>query len=315
MQETQPPPLPQGTISSTLDVRNRPISYTYLPSPSSAPTATFLVFINGLMLPQAGWYPTISTFLSTASPQHTPSILTYDRFGQGSTPHRDLQPSKHTPIDVINDLYAVLTHFLALDSNNQRPLIFIANSIGCPLVRLYCQHHPSPSIAGLIFLDSMIANSDFLDSVWPDPDAAGFVAADALPGDVDVETLRKVRAVFAKVFAPSAPNKEGLDRSNLPTLLPHSDSPKIEWDPVIYVVGHDPETFAEGAQKMFGAPQSLVKRYAQTKWDEYNEGLTKLSKRGKGEVVIAEGCDHFVQRDGPGIVAGLIWEMVAEVAA
>jgi len=304
-------------IKSTLDVRDRPISYTYLPSPSSTPSAPFLVFINGLMLPQAGWYPTISTFLSnvSASPQHTPSILTYDRFRQGATAPRDPTPSKHTPIDVINDLHILISHFLTQNNNAHRPLIFIANSIGCPLVRLYCQHHPSPSIAGLIFLDSMIANSDFLDSVWPDPDAAGFVAADALPGDVDVETLRKVRAVFAKVFAPSAPNKEGLDRSNLPALLPHSDSPKIEWDPVVYVVGHDPDTFAEGTQKMFGAPQSLVKRYAQTKWNEYNEGLTKLSKRGKGEVVIAEGCDHFVQRDGPGIVARLIWEMVAEVAA
>jgi len=302
-------------IKSTHDVRDRPVSYTYLPSPSSAPTAPFLVFINGLMLPQAGWYSTISTFLSTAStsPHPIPSVLTYDRFGQGSTPPRDPQPSKHTPIDVINDLHALLTHFLTQNNNASRPLIFIANSIGCPLVRLYCQHHPSPRIAGLLFLDSMIANSDFLNSVWPDPDAADFVAADALPADVDVETLRKARAVFAKVFAPSAPNKEGLDRSNLPTVLPHADRPKIEWDPVVYVVGHDPDTFAEGTEKMFGAPQSLVKRYAQTKWDEYNEGLARLSKRGKGKVVIAEGCDHFVQKDGPGIVAGLIGEMISQV--
>jgi len=161
----------------------------------------------------------------------------------------------------------------------------------------------------------MIANSDFLNSVWPDPDAAGFSAADALPADVDVDELRRVRAVFAKVFAPSAPNKEGLDRSGLPELLPHADSPKIEWDPVVYVVGHDPDTFAEGTEKAFGAPKSLVMRYAQRNWEEYNEGLTRLSKKGKSEVVIAEGCDHFVQRDGPEIVAGLIREMIAEVGA
>jgi len=67
-------------------------------------------------------------------------------------------------------------------------------------------------------------------------------------------------------------------------LLPYPDSPKIAWNPVVYVVGHNSETFAEGTQKMSGAPKSLVKRYAQMKWDEYNPGLTRLSKRGRARL-------------------------------
>ena len=84
---------------------------------------------------------------------------------------------------------------------------------------------------------------------------------------------------------------------------------------MVYVVGHDPDMFAQGMEKASGAPKSLVMRYAQRKLEECNEGLTRLSKKRNGEVVIAEGCDHFVQNDGPEIVVGLIRENMGEVGA
>ena len=52
-----------------------------------------------------------------------------------------------------------------------------------------------------------------------------------------------------KIFSPSNPNKEGLDRRNLAELLPSASEPKLVGPgrkaPYISVVGHDAETFAQ----------------------------------------------------------------------
>lgn len=49
-------------------------------------------------------------------------------------------------------------------------------------------------------------------------------------------------------------------------------------------------------------------------WAEYNEGLTKITDPEKcGPVVIASGCGHFIQKDGPNFVAKEVMEMLEKL--
>ena len=44
--------------------------------------------------------------------------------------------------------------------------------------------------------------------------------------------------------------------------------------------------------------------YANVAWQSYNEGLTQITDEDKAiEPIIAVGCGHFVQKDGPGFVS------------
>jgi hypothetical protein len=80
-------------------------------------------------------------------------------------------------------------------------------------------------------------------ALWPDVDAPGFDTA-TLPEDTTVEEMRRVREQYRQRFDVSAPNPERLDRRNLASLLPQADHPKLQRNPFLTVVGHDPETFA-----------------------------------------------------------------------
>ena len=183
-----------------------------------------------------------------------PTMLAYDRYGQGLTEDRDPQDKDreagygHDALDVTRDLHQLILqfvekHFVA----PQKPshIILVAASIGCAIARLYAQEHPG-SVAGLLLLDSIMANSNF--DFWPDPDAPDFDPS-SLPEDITLDVLREQRIAFAARFSPKAVNREGLDRRNLASLLPYSDAPKLQGPgdkgPYVLVVGHDPETFAE----------------------------------------------------------------------
>lgn len=324
--ETGLPPLPHGMQKATLRLPsypNSPLTYHYLPPSSSSSSSPLCIFINGLGLPQAGWLPAIHSLLSQpafAGPDSRPGVLTFDRFGQGQSPSlspEDVKdPSKpaHVPLQIVYYMNELFRHFISLDGNHSRRVIIIANSIGCPLTRLYLKHLGlGIDIAGIIFLDSMIANSDFLNDIWPDPDSSCFDAAQMLPEGVTVDQLRETRMKVHRVFSPNMPNREGLDRSRMREILPHANEPKLPGDPVLYVVGHDPEVFAQSMEMNFGCPQSLCLRYAQKAWAGYNRGLTELSSRSRKEVIIAKGADHFIQKDKPELVAKLIVEMMDEL--
>ncbi|KAL8965523.1 MAG: hypothetical protein Q9183_003808, partial [Haloplaca sp. 2 TL-2023] len=153
----------------------------------------------------------------------------------------------HNVIDVVHDLHQLITEIV--DGKLHTPLdgvqlVLVANSIGCAIARLYAQSYPG-TVTALLLLDSMMANSNF--DWWPDPDAADFDPAE-LPTDVTIEALQEQRTKFAKIFAPSSMNKEGLDRRDLPGLLPHSDRPLLQAPggrtPLLTVIEHDPERFA-----------------------------------------------------------------------
>ncbi|KAL4978999.1 Alpha/beta hydrolase fold-1 [Aspergillus desertorum] len=258
-----------------------------------------LVFPNGLGLPQTGWFPVIAK-LKEQTDLDLPGILTYDRYGQGATTDRDPEnPDAHDCLDVVKDLRQLLTQLttekLRVDAVDEVKVVFVADSIGCALARLYAQQHPG-TVAGLVLLDSVLANSDFV-SIVPDPDAAEFGAAsDSLPETITPEILRATRARIRAIFHPvdgQGGKAEGLSRANLPSLLPHSDGPTLA---------------GPGGRAEHGVCEPVLKRY--------NEGLVRITdqERAKGPV-IAEGAGHFVQRDRPDLVVQEIAEILGKIYA
>ncbi len=228
---------------------------------SGSLSTTLVVFVNGLGLPRAGWTATVSQFIAARklSGLPIPPLLSYDRYGQGDS-DLDLTDPPDTPYGhdakaVIADLHQLLTQ--VVQDNLGVPLtdirlVLVANSIGCPLSRLYSGEHPG-SIGGLIFLDSMVANTDFV-SMFPDPDASSFDASQ-LPKGVSVDDLRQTRKTIAKVFHPTVPNKERFDRRNMPERLPHPDTPALPAGPDgkaprLVVAGHDWDTFTDETLKV-----------------------------------------------------------------
>ncbi|KAH8693741.1 Alpha/Beta hydrolase protein [Talaromyces proteolyticus] len=299
------------------------ISYSFQPAVSTTKPA-LLVFLNGLGLPQVSWLPAIAQ-LKELRQENIPATLTYDRFGQGQTTDRD--PSDegvadlmhgHDCLSVVRDLHQLITQVIAekldVSETDSVPLVLVGNSIGCALARLYAQEYPG-TVAGLLFLDSVLANSDFV-SVFPDPDAEDFDDT-TLPPGIPPQALRATREGTRRVFHPDVGSKEGLSRKNLRTLLPASDGPVLQGPggrgPFVTVVGHDFEAFAEESAKM-GPPKLITMTYVNPYWHRYNEGLAKITEPEKSKGPLqAPNAGHFVQRDNPAFVAHELNELLSKV--
>ena len=245
--------LPREIIHDSLPLPHKPgadIHYSLARGNgvSTSSSSVLVVFLNGLMTDKASWLPVMAGIIHQRKGTSTswPTLLAYDRYGQGLTTDQDPQDIGHEEgrghdvADAAADLRELILQ-VCKDERGSR-LVLVANSIGCAVARLYAQEHP---VAAFLFLDSIMANSDF--DLWPDPDAPGF-DANELPEDVSVDELREQRAKFAAIFAPNVVNKEGLDRRNLAILLPYSDRPRLgkvgSW-PWVTVVGHDFQQFAD----------------------------------------------------------------------
>jgi hypothetical protein len=61
-------------------------------------------------------------------------------------------------------------------------------------------------------------------------------------------------------------------------------------------------------------PVAHTMNYLHPAWHEYNIGLTKLtdSSRSKGPLV-APNAGHYIQKDNPDFVAGLILDMLKDI--
>ncbi|KAI0541315.1 Alpha/Beta hydrolase protein [Xylaria digitata] len=291
-----------------------------------------VVFLNGLIAPQSFWLPVISLMTrhlkmgdsSISSSASRPQMLAYDRYGQGRTIDRDPgdegkeEGYGHDTLDVVHDLHQLISQTKEDSDDQPKCLMFVANSIGCAIARLYAQHYPG-TVAGMLLLDSIMANTDFV-SIFPDPDGPDFDPG-LLPQDVTPEMLHETRKKFREVFHPSVKNSEGLDRRNLTALLPDADGPSLEQGfagraPFVTVVGHDPDWFArESLQGSMETPISISMNYTNPTWHHYNEGLTKLTRPEKASgPIIAKDCGHFIQRDDPTLVAELACKMLGMIA-
>lgn len=250
--------IPREIGSGTMKLPSKPgatIHYTFAQG-SSTPHC-LVVFLNGLMADKASWLAVMASLIRSprAVNYGFPSMLAYDRFGQGVTEERDpLERGRekghgHDVSDAAVDLHELISWISSEQLSpisGQLRIVFVANSIGCAIARLYAQQRPG-IVAGLLLLDSIMANSNF--DLWPNPDLDGFNPEVDLPADVSVEVLRQQRARFASSFHPDVANREGLSRRNLAQLLPHSDSPRLVGPdgrgPWVTVVGHDFEKFAD----------------------------------------------------------------------
>ncbi|KAL8988923.1 MAG: hypothetical protein Q9169_008478, partial [Polycauliona sp. 2 TL-2023] len=211
-----------------------------------------VVFLNGLMTDKSTWLPVMAGIIRNRRGHGFPSLLAYDRYGQGLTEDRDLQDRSHEAgrghnvADAVHDLYQLVTQvWTAKIGQGAEPrIVVVANSIGCAIARLFAEYYPG-FVEALLLLDPMIANSQF--DWWPDPDSKDFDPTE-LPADVTIEILREQRTKFAKFFAPDVINKEGLDRRDLAELLPYSERPVLApshgHSPILTVVEHDPQRFA-----------------------------------------------------------------------
>lgn len=212
-----------------------------------------------------------------------PAILTYDRFGQGLTTARDPldgQEGKergHDFLDVANDLHEIIITIAGekldlekLDvENGKLRLLLVGASIGAPIARLYTQKYPG-LVSGLVLLDSNIANMNYT-AFFPDPNSPEFDSGSLLSDDCTLSQYIEARIKLGRMFDLHVRNQESLDRSNSPSLLPDSDAPKLAGPgnvgPLVSVVGHDPEKFAEMSYDMIGIPRSMsaiVNRYAES---------------------------------------------------
>ncbi|KAL2673916.1 hypothetical protein Neosp_012361 [[Neocosmospora] mangrovei] len=297
------------------------LRYSFSPATTSTTESTLIVFVNGLGLPQAGWAPAI-TKLRELSPQKLPAILTYDRFGQGQSVDRDpadegaADPSHaHDCMSAVRDMRQLITQIAKEKMNVEEPdtlrIVFVGNSVGCSLIRLYAQEYPD-AVGGILFLDSTLTDTDFV-SLFPDPDAKSFDPN--LPPGVTAESLRDAREKIGQRFHPDVGSQEGLSRRNLFQLLPHADSPPLykagEDAPYITVLGHDFDFFAERSEIDLGIPVAVIQIYMNTYWHRYNQGLAKLTvpEKGKGPFQVP-GAGHFIQADNPAYVAERLHEML-----
>ena len=322
---TEPQPaiaIPREIISHHIALAHKPTASIHFSfAHGSGKDHILVVFLNGLMTDNVTWIPVMAGIIrrriGTAS--GFPSMLAYDRYGQGMSDRDPADHGKgpghgHDCKDAADDLHfliqEVATEQMGIEVG-QLHLVLVANSIGCAIARLYTHLHP---VAALLFLDSIMANSNF--DFWPDPDDSDF-DEEELPKDVSVEALREQRTKFAVIFHPNTINKEGLSRRSLAKLLPYSDRPMLGKEgkrPFLTVLGHDFEAFADESLRTMGTPIGLSMKYSNPIWHKYNQGLSLLTdeKLSKGPAQ-AKDCGHFIQRDSPGIVIDETLDLVDKV--
>ncbi|KAI1383851.1 Alpha/beta hydrolase fold-1 [Hypoxylon trugodes] len=289
--------------------------------PGDSMSSLLIVCLNGLGLPQTVWQPTIEILKKSAfSPD--PWILTYDRFGQGSSPRdpRESWPNKdagyaHTLDDVTDDLHHLI-HLVSPDRNSR--LIFVNNSIGAHVARRYADRYPG-TVEGILFLDSNPGNTDYA-SIWPNPMDSSFNLELMVPPNTPLEVYEAAYIKMTTIFAATAKNNEGFDRRDIKDILPEPSFPKLKGSktsnkgPWITVVGHELETFSQEEWAMMKVPLGMAAMYTQPMWQKYNEGLCKLtdSDRAKGPL-IAPKTGHFIQKDNPSFVADQLEDLIRKV--
>ncbi|TEY36873.1 hypothetical protein BOTCAL_0540g00010 [Botryotinia calthae] len=244
-----------------------------------------------------------------------------DRYGQGTTTSPD--PADNTPgkdpgyghnlNDAVSDFHELIQ---ATVPTNPK-LVLVAASNGVYIARLYA-HKYLATVEGLLFLDSNIGNAEATD-LWPNPHIPDFKESDVLGYDCTLEQYIEAYARLGRTVNTDVKSPEGLGGRNFLQLSPNPSSPKLQglngkglW---LKVIGHDPEPFAEEMWRMLKIPKSTNRKYTQPAWQKYNEGLLNLTDvdRSVNEVLLASGCDHFIQKDNPQFVATQLEDLLSRI--
>lgn len=289
-QPNQPEALPSLPAIIDQDYPESTLTY-FLQDEKPDPVTPLVVLVCGLALPMQSWALTISNLLERIP---SVSVLAYDRWNRGKS---TVLPSSRNGINDISTAAMDLSLLLSSLDLSKRPLIMVGQSMGCSIIRMYAIQNSTADIRGVLFIDAMIANTDFL-SLFPEQE------------DEEDPALTSTRQLIVERFHPSIKNPEGISRVNAAHLLPFASSPPLPSNPHLIILGHDPEYFAQFSEKSTGMDAKIVKRYLQPAWEAYNEGLLKLSERASGTVRIVPDTGHFIQMDNPGVVADAIMELL-----
>ncbi|KAI1287195.1 Alpha/beta hydrolase fold-1 [Xylaria venustula] len=285
--------MPIVTLPSKPDA---PIAYELFEG--DATSNLLFVCLNGLGLPQG--------YLSLR-----PWILTYDRYGQGSSPRdpRESWPNKdpgyaHTLDDVTDDLHE-LVHVLLPDRSSR--IVFVNNSIGAHVVRRYVDRYPT-IVEWILFLDSNPGNTEHA-YFWPNPNDPSFDPTHMLPPGTDLGLYKEAYTKMTTMFSPNLKNKEGFDRRDIKNILPDPSKPKPRGSktsakgPWITVVGHELDQFAKEEWETMKVPIGLATMYTQPLTDP---------DRAKGPL-IAPKSGHFIHKDNPAFVAQQLEDLIKSV--
>ncbi|KAL7274243.1 hypothetical protein RUND412_002856 [Rhizina undulata] len=280
---------------------------TYSQNPKSPPP--LVVFVNGLLTEASDW----AEVCTEIKKQHPSSpILTFDRWNRGAS---DPLPENYGANDIstaaadlsilLEETYKLLRkepEHTAAAATARPKLVLVGSSIGCCIIRLFVENHcrgEKHKPAGVIFLDSYIANTDFT-SLFPPPDPK------------EPRGLTDTRRIIGGKFHPSVPNPEGLSRENARELLPFADRPKFQAAvEAVVVVSHDPETNVEEMVARLGIDGECYLKYVESVWEGYNKGLQTLTERGRR--MVARGSGHFIPKERPDLVVEVVGEIVEKV--
>lgn len=278
-------------MSHMLPIGSSKLSYK-LYEPSRNSSKALVVVVNGLRTRMQAWDD-----VAAAIADRDASVLCYDRWNNSeSGPPPASREARNDLWTCAEDLKILLTK---ATSEHQLPeqTVLVGSSIGCSIIRLCLQRFQeiSSRTTAIVFLDSYMSNTDFV-SLFPPP------------ADDEPPALTQTRQVMAQMFHPALPNPEGLSLENARMLLSEPDTPRLREGIEMIVVGHDPEHTARSMQETLGTEPALFLKYVQSAWDAWNDGLGKLSTRSK--YLMAENSGHFIYRDRPDLVIGLVMNLV-----
>jgi pimeloyl-ACP methyl ester carboxylesterase len=234
------------------------LSYSF-GDPTKRPTR-LLVFLSGLDVPKTLWKGTVKSLLKTSESSclDLPPMLLYDRFGVGATTDQDPSDAgkapeqRHDVMEAVRDLRQLIIQIseahlgYAEHEIDQLHLEFAAHSIGCCVGRLYAQNFPG-TVNALLLIDSAIANTPIQNFI-PNPEIPEEFDKLNLPKGVNIDSCRHaIKALGNTPFSAQFPIRERLRWTNLPSLLPFNDAPRLVGSspglPLVTVLCHDPEVF------------------------------------------------------------------------
>lgn len=283
-------------LDTSIPIDTASLSYKLYPHDPTTPAPSHLVvFIGGLRSTMNAFDAVATSLMSVASVP----VLCYDRWNNGASSAPPASRQGHNDLwTQAEDLYTLISETQKIHELPEK-LILVGSSIGCGIVRLCLQRYAD--IAGrteaVVFLDSYMSNTDFV-SLFPEEKEG------------EPEELTRTRRVVAEHFHPSLENPEGLSLENARELLPEADRPSLREEMEVVVVGHDAGHTAESMEQTMGLDAGCWLKYVQGAWDRWNEGLARLS--GKGRRVTAEGSGHFIYRDRPELVVEVVAGLVKE---
>jgi pimeloyl-ACP methyl ester carboxylesterase len=182
-------------------------------------------------------------------------------------------------------------HRLLHSSAGLVPCIYVGQSFGGLMARLYAHRHPQ-DVAAVVLVDSF-SEEQF--------DACGPLFPPPAPGEPAM--LTGMRAFWQGGWRDPSQNKEGID------MLACQAAGRA-----IGSLGDMPLRVLTASSFVY--PPLFPPEYGtrlQKVWEDLQQRFTRLSSRASQQVV-AE-CGHFMQKDKPQVVADAIGEVVRSIAA